>query len=326
MRVLVVKTTSMGDVVHALPAISDIAHQIPNVSIDWLVEAPFAAIPALHPAVRRVWPIAWRAWRKRLWRVSTWRSMATLRAELREQPYDLVLDMQGLVKSALWAAQARGPRAGYDRHSIWEPLASAFYQKVAAVSPTLHAIDRCRQLAAAHLGYRLPATKPQFGLRPPMSPWHVVPDDAQPYATLIPCASRPEKLWPQERWIALAQRLRDRGFAVAVFWGSPQEQVRAQAIATAVGGVVPPFLSVHDAAGVLGRSQVVVGLDTGLTHLAAALGAATIGIYCDYDPAEAGVTGDGFHASLGGVGQVPEFDAVQVLVDQALTAPPRNRL
>ena len=316
MRILIVKTSSMGDVVHALPAISDIAANRPGVVIDWMVEAPFAAIPALHPAVAQVFPMAWRKWRKRLWSGETWGAMKAFRRGLRAQRYDLVLDLQGLVKSALWATQARGPRAGYDRDSIREPLASRLYHRVAAVPKDLHAIDRCRRLAAAHLGYALPATAPRFGLRPPST--DAAP--TQPFAVLIPGASRPEKLWPEADWIALARRLRGDGLRVVVLWGSAAERERALRIADAAAGELPAFLSVRDAAGVLGRARLVVGLDTGFSHIAAALGVATVGIYCDHEPAAAGITGDGFTASLGGVAQVPTLDAVQQAVAKALAA------
>ena len=106
MRLLIVKTSSMGDVVHATPVVADICRQHPGAEIDWLVEAPFAAIPQLHPGVRRVWPMAWRKWRGQLLRAATWRTMRTLRDDLRDQRYELVLDLQGLLKSALWARQA----------------------------------------------------------------------------------------------------------------------------------------------------------------------------------------------------------------------------
>jgi heptosyltransferase-1 len=314
-RILIVKTSSMGDVVHATPAISDIAAARPDACIDWVVEAPFAAIPALHPAVAQVRAIAWRKWRKRLFVRDTWRAMAEFRRELRAQPYDLVLDLQGLVKSALWATQARGPRAGYDRHSIWEPLASSLYDRVASVPKDLHAIDRCRRLAAAHVGYTLPSSPPRFGLVAPISGW--MPSKVN-YAVLIPGASRPEKLWPEADWVALGHWLARAGLQTVVFWGSAQEQARAQRIAEPLHADVPPFLSVHDAAGVLGHARIVVGLDTGFSHLAAALGVATLGIFCDHEPSRAGITGNGFARSLGGVGQVPPLSDVLALVSTAL--------
>lgn len=311
MRLLIVKTTSMGDVVHALPALTDARRALPGLTVDWLVEQPFAAIPALHPGVQRVLPIAWRKWRKKLLQRDTWAAMGALRAQLRAQPYDLILDLQGLLKSALWARQAIGPVAGYDRASAREPLASWLYARRAAVGRELHAVDRCRQLAAAHLGYALPATPPDFGLAPPPPSWPA-PDR---YAVLIPNASRAEKLWPEARWVAVGKRLLDRGWTPVVLWGSPAEQTLAERIAAGCSGEVPPFLKVGEMAAVLAGAQCIVGLDTGFTHLGAALGRPTIGIYCDHEPGLAGVTGPGPVASIGGKGQVPKQAEVLALLD-----------
>lgn len=316
-RLLIVKTTSMGDVVHALPAISDIRRQRPGLAIDWLVEAPFAAIPALHPAVRRVLPIAWRKWRKSLWSPATRAALVKARAELKRDDYDLVIDLQGLLKSVMWGLQARGPLAGYDRHSIREPLAALAYQRTAAVPRELHAVQRCRRLVALLLGYPVPESPPDFGLVPP-SP---SPAGWQPpvlSAALIPCASRPEKLWPEAHWIAIGQRLKKASLTPVLVWGNDQERARAERIAAACGGLVPPFLSVADMAAVLARARQVVGLDTGFSHLAAAFGAPTIGIYCDHEPGLAGITGPGPVASFGGKGQVPTLEQVMAQLEKHL--------
>lgn len=313
MRLLIIKTSSMGDVVHALPALSDMLRAGPcGLQVDWLVEAPFAAIPRLHPGVRRVLPLAWRKWRRQLFQRASWRAMGALREELRSERYDLVLDLQGLLKSALWGLQARGPLAGYDRYSAREPLAALCYALTAGVPRALHAVQRCRQLAAAHLGYALPGGAPDFGLRAPPGGWA----GPQPYAVLIPNASRPEKLWPQERWIAVGRQLRDSGLTPVVLWGSEAEQTLAEHIAAGCDGAVPPFLKVDAMAALLAGARQVVGLDTGFTHLAAALGRPTIGIYCDHDPGLAGVTGSGPVASLGGKGHIPELREVQSLLRQ----------
>jgi heptosyltransferase-1 len=308
MRILIVKTSSMGDVVHALPAISDMAAAMPDLQIDWVVEKSFAAIPAQHRAVQRVIPLQWRKWRKSLRADDTRAALRQWRAEMKRHPYDLIIDMQGLLKSVGFACFAQGPRAGYDWQSIREPLASLFYQRRARVPRDLHAVDRCRQLAAKVLGYALPTSPPDFGLRPAEQFWRPAGDG--PYAVLIPCASRPEKLWPEADWIAVGRHLADRGLALAVMWGSPEEERRAQAIAQAIGGAVPPFLTVAEAANSLGGADIIVGLDTGMTHLAAAQGRTTIGIYCDHEPGLAGVTGPGRVVSLGGKGQVPSLQAV----------------
>jgi heptosyltransferase-1 len=313
-RLLIVKTSSMGDVVHAAPVVADIHRQHTDAVVDWLVEAPFAAIPQLHPGVRRVWPMAWRKWRGQLFSGATWRAMRALRQQLREQHYDLVLDLQGLVKSALWARQAGAPVAGYDRASIREPIATWAYQRTAAVPRDLHAVQRCRRLAAAHLGYAVPDTAPDFGLRAPAGAW--APRGA--YAVLIPNASRREKLWPERHWEAVGRRLLQLGWTPVVLWGRPEEQTLAERIAASCEGDVPPFLKVGEMAAVLAGAQQVVGLDTGFTHLAAALGRPTLGIYCDHEPGLAGITGPGPVASIGGKGQVPSRADVMALLEDQL--------
>lgn len=301
----------MGDVVHAQPVVADLHANVPGVQVDWLVEAPFAAIPALNPGVSRVLPMAWRKWRRRLADRETWRAMARVREDLRRQRYDLILDLQGLVKSALWARQAIGPVAGYDRRSIREPLACLLYQRMASVSRDLHAVDRCRWLVASHLGYALPQSPPDFGLQAPAPSWRA-PDR---YAVLIPNASRPEKLWPEQRWIAVGRRLADRGETPVVLWGTEAEQTLAERIAASCDGTVPPFLKVGAMAAVLAGATRIVGLDTGFSHLGAALGRPTIGIYCDHEPGLAGITGPGQVASIGGKGQVPKLADVMSLLD-----------
>ncbi len=319
MKVLIVKTSSMGDVVHALPAASDMLRLVPGIEIDWLVEAPFAPIPKMHPGIRRVLPMAWRKWRGQLLKAGTWRAMSALRTELRAEPYDLVLDMQGLLKSALWARQANGPLTGYDSASIREPAAAWLYQRQAAVSRELHAVERCRRLAAAHLGYAMPDTAPEFGLQPPAVSW--APRGGQ-YAVIIPNASRREKLWPERRWAAVGQRLRSKGWLPVVLWGSEGEQTLAERIAASCEGDVPPFLRVGAVAALLAGAQHVVGLDTGFTHVAAALGRPTLGIYCDHDPGLAGITGSGpdaVVASIGGKGEVPGQNEVMALLELQLT-------
>jgi heptosyltransferase I len=160
----------------------------------------------------------------------------------------------------------------------------------------------------------LPAGAPDFGIRPPAGPWAA----DGPSAVLVPCASRPEKLWPEPHWIALGQRLRQAGLVPVLVWGNDAERARAERIAAGCGGAVPPFLSVAGMAAVLGQARCVVGLDTGFSHLAAAFGASTIGIYCDHEPGLAGITGPGPVASFGGKGQRPGLDVVMAQLDAHL--------
>ncbi len=315
-KILIVKTSSMGDVVHTMPAISDIAANVPNAQIDWLVEAPFAALPAMHPAIRTVIPIAWRKWRKHLFAADTRAALAAARTELKTEQYDVIIDFQGLLKSALWAVQARGPRAGYDWASAREPLASLFYAKRAAVAVSQHAVGRSRQLAAAHLNYTVTGAQ-RFGLRAPAARWQ---PQAGRYAVLITGASRPEKLWPEASWQAIAATLTAQGFALVWLWGSADEAERAKRLAAAAGGEVPPFLTVKDASAVLARASLCVGLDTGFTHIAAAFGVSTVGIYCDHDPGLVGIVGGGQVASAGGRRIVPTVAAVLALLPGVLVS------
>jgi heptosyltransferase-1 len=316
MRLLVVKTSSMGDVVHAMPVVADILRHHPEARIDWLVEPSFAAIPQMHPALNQVHTVAWRKWRGQLLSGATWSAMSTLRRALRAAQYDQVLDLQGLLKSALWARQAGAPVLGYDSASAREAAAAWLYQRRAAVPRTLHAVERCRRLAAAHLGYAAPAQPPEFGLQAPAPSWR--PGAA--YSVLIPNASRQEKLWPERHWVAVGRRMRELGWTPVVLWGRPEEQTLAERIAADCDGDVPPFLKVGEMASVLAGAWHVVGLDTGFTHLAAAFGRPTLGIYCDHEPGLAGITGPGRVASIGGRGQVPSRADVLALFESQLRA------
>lgn len=304
-RVLIVKTSSMGDVVHALPAVTDMLAAEPSLRVDWLVERAFADIPRLHPGVGEVFPLAWRKWRKRLWDSDTREAIVQLRDALRREPYDLVLDLQGLLKSALWGLQARGPLVGYDRHSAREPLAALTYRHTASVSRDAHAVDRNRRLAAAHLGHAVPATAAKFGIRPPPGTW--MPQ--APFAALVIGGSRPQSMWPDDRWTAVAEHVLSLGLRPVPIWGNLDEQARALRLCQAAGGDaskdLPPFLSILDTAAVLGRARVVVGHDTGFTHLAAALGVPTVGLNVDHDAGHTGVTGPGPVARLGGKDNPP---------------------
>ncbi|HEY0664595.1 MAG TPA: lipopolysaccharide heptosyltransferase I, partial [Gallionella sp.] len=154
-RILLIKTTSLGDVLHNLPVVSDIVRHYPDAQIDWAVEEGFAALPKLHPAVRSVIPVAVRRWRKQLFHAATWREIGAFRASLSAQQYDICIDTQGLFKSALLMRGAQGLRCGMDRASAREPLAASMYQQTFTVAKGQHAVERNRQLVAQALGYSL---------------------------------------------------------------------------------------------------------------------------------------------------------------------------
>ena len=298
--ILFVKTSSLGDVVHNCPAVSDAARALPGAAIDWVVEEPFAGIAAMHPAVRRVIPVAVRRWRSALWKPATWSEIGAWRRKLRGERYDTIIDTQSLLKSALITASALGTRHGLDRKSARELLAPMFYDVRHAVARGQHAVERNRQLAAQALGFSL-SSVPDYGLRAPASV-------KSAYAVLLTMTSREDKLWPDERWIALAHELR---MPAMLPWGSNGERERAQRIATAIGGTtMPRRLGFDELANLFVGAAAVVGLDTGLTHFAAALGAPTVGIFCGSDPALTGIYGAPRATNVGSAGHAPQVDEV----------------
>jgi heptosyltransferase-1 len=302
--ILFVKTSSLGDVVHNCPAVSDAARAFPGAAIDWVVEEPFAGIAAMHPAVRRVIPVAVRRWRAALFKSSTWSEMVAWRRGLRAERYDAVVDTQSLFKSALITSLAQGKRHGLDRASAREVLAPMFYDVRHSVPRGQHAVERNRQLAAEALGYSLQDPL-EYGLR--------VPGAARSaYAVLLTMTSRDDKLWPDERWIELARELR----MPAMFpWGSDIERSRAERIAGAVGGTtMPRRLGIDELASLFVGASAVIGLDTGLTHFAAALGVRTVGIYCGSDPALTGIYGAPRAQNVGAAGKPPEVREVLALI------------
>src|SRR5690606_20937294 len=228
-RILLVKTSSLGDVVHNLPVVSDLRRHYPEARIDWLVEEGFAAIPALHPGVAEVIPLSIRRWRKHLTDGATWRQIGALRRRLRSADYDLVLDTQGLVKSALFARGAGAIRHGYDRSSIREPLAACAYTHTHAVSKALHAVERNRQLAAAAFGYAAD-TPCDYGIHAAALNADWLPTD-KPCAVLLTATSRDDKLWPEAHWIALGRQLAEQGLRCILPGGSATERERAARIA-----------------------------------------------------------------------------------------------
>jgi heptosyltransferase-1 len=278
MRILIVKTSSLGDVIHTLPALSDAAVAIHGLRADWLVERGFAEIPAWHPAVERVIACDLRGWRKHLGRTLFGGDWARFRAELRSAEYDLVIDAQGLVKSAWLARQARGPLAGPDRDSAREPFAAHFYGRGYAIPrhDLAHAVERARRLFALALGYDLPDTLPDAGLDRSRFP---APGLQQPYVVFLHGTSWTSKRWPLAHWAELGRWLAARGLRVVLPWGNHAEHADAISIAAACDGLVLPQLGLTALAGWLAGARGCIGVDTGLAHLAAALGTPQLTLY-----------------------------------------------
>jgi heptosyltransferase I len=322
MRILIVKTSSMGDVIHALPVLADIKQHLPDAQIDWLLETPFHQIVHLHPSVSQIIPISWRKWRKQLRDAAVRQTIQRTVQTLRSAHYDVVIDLQGLLKSAAWVKLARGKQShGFDWRSAREPLASAIYSHRHRISTKALAIERSRLLCAAALGYALDGAR-SFGIRPPAlsaQDWQA----PQPYVALVHGASDEARLWPQANWVKLGQLAHDKGLAVVFIWGSDAEQARSQTLqqtlhALGVNALTPPFLTITQTAQVLGAARAVVGLDTGFTHLAGALSVPCLSIHRTHDPALTGVQGDAMCLSVGGAGQTPSFEAVAHLFERLL--------
>ncbi len=278
MRILIIKTSSLGDVVHMLPAVSDIHASFPSAMIDWVVEEAFAELPAWHPAVHDVIPVALRRWRHSLVRPKIWDEISGRIADLKKRKYDLVIDAQGLLKSALIARRASGVRWGYDRHSIREPLASLFYQQKVSVSRSLHAITRNRLLCSQALGYTITDLPLNYGLS--------LASAKPSVAVTPPCimafhgTSRVDKEWPEQCWIAFAAAMRKESIQVLMPWGNQIEKERAERVAAACDNVlVLPSLTLTEIALLVQNSLGVIGMDTGLIHAAVALNRPVLALY-----------------------------------------------
>jgi heptosyltransferase-1 len=310
-RILLVKTTSLGDVIHCLPAVSDVAAHFPKVQIDWVVAEPYAGIVALHPAVANVLPVAVRRWRKSLAARGTWHEISDFKRRLAPEGYDRVIDAQGLVKSALLARLAQGERHGLDAASAREGIATRTYKYRHHVPWTLDAVARNRRLLGLALDYA-PRGEPRYGIdvAPAAAVW--LPQGApRGYCVLLTGTSDAAKLWPEEEWMECARLAAASGLICVLVHGNDSEQARAARLAEGIApnGIAAPRQPLADIARVLAGAALVIGLDTGLTHLAAALGRPTVGIYCGSRPSETGVVAQRA-VNIGDLGRAPSGQAV----------------
>lgn len=305
MRILLIKTSSLGDVVHNLPVVTDLRAHFPGVVIDWVVEEAYADVVRLHPGVNRAVPVALRRWRRSLLDKGTWREIHAFRTSLQRVSYEHVIDTQGLLKSALLTRMAHGLRCGYAWASARESVASYFYDACFEVSPDLHAVERNRRLAALATGHAT-SSLPDYGIA--VSP---APTRAAPSAVLLTATSRDDKLWPDERWIALGRDLQRQGLQCALPAGAPTERERAARIATQIPHAVAlPSMGLGELAKRLAAARLVVGVDTGLVHLAAALGRPTLALFSASDPTRTGVLAATPAINLGRRGQPPSVEDV----------------
>ena len=311
-KILIVRTSSLGDLVHMLPAITDIHAAYPEAQIDWVVEESFAQIPTWHPAVHDVIPVAHRRWRKQWWSVQSKKERAAFKQRLIQTHYDVVLDMQALLKTVWITRLAQGVKHGLDWKSAREPLCSLFYDVKHKVEFWQPAITRQRLLASLAFDYEYDSA-PNYGLQSITDTVKV-----EPIAMIMPSASRDDKLWPEKNWHQVFDFLQQHGLGLRLLAGNESEAKRAQAlIAGRENAVVLPRMGLTEVAHELAKAQIMIGLDSGLTHLSAALERPTIGIYKASTPVRTPLVSTAYTASLGDRGQEPSAEVVLSAIQQA---------
>lgn len=303
MHVLIVKTSSMGDVLHSLPALTDAMHAIPGIRFDWVVEENFSQIPGWHPAVDKVLPVAIRRWRKHWFGSQQREERVLFKRALQSRQYDIVIDAQGLIKSAALVTRlSKGIKHGQDSRSAREPFASWWYDVRHEVSKQQHAVERTRELFAKSLGYEKPSTQGDYAIAGHFL--HHLPADAQHYLVFLHATTRDNKHWPESHWRQLIEWVQPSGLRVKLPWGAEHEHQRAQRLAEGFKHVdVLPKLTLEAIAQQLAGARAVVSVDTGLSHLTAALDRPNLTLYGPTDP-----------GLIGGYGQN----------QQALSAPNHN--
>lgn len=292
MKLLLVKTTSFGDILHTFPALNDAWHSVDGLVCDWVVEESYGLIPGWHPAVRDVIPVAMRGWRRPPW-INHLPAVRRFIQRLRRERYDIVIDAQGLMKSALLARLARGGRiVGGDRGAIREPAASRWYDETVAIDARQHAVERIRTLFAGALRYTAPDAL-EYGLRLPPPNAGSPQSAAGSYLVFIPGTTWPSKQWPEAYWRALTILATEAGWRVRINTGSDAERAMGQRIAAGISNVDLPRLSIGELAYVLRDARAVASVDSGPAHLAAAVGTPGVSIYGATDPVLMGTRGAG---------------------------------
>ncbi len=292
MRVLIVKLTSMGDLIQALPALTDARQAIPNIEFDWVVDESFAEIPHWHPAVIDALPTAHRRWRGK--RLALWRNkeFKLFVRQLRSRRYDVIIDAQSNFKSAVVTWLSVGTKHGMNSASVREWGAHLVYGKRHAIAKRQLAVDRYRQLFAESLGYALPADAPDFGLTNVRWPEPTIEFPEAPFLVFVQNASWPNKRWHDDHWQQLIERAGQRGYQVLMPWGLDIEKAQAESLVDGYSHArVLPRLSLSDLAALMKASAGAICVDTGLAHLSAALDQPTVTLYGATDSNLIGATG-----------------------------------
>jgi heptosyltransferase-1 len=315
LKILLVRVSSLGDVLHNLPMVADILRHHPDARIDWVVEEGYVSLVRLNPHVRKVIPFALRRWKKGLRDKSVRAEVRAFFRYLRAEQYDYVFDTQGLIKTGLVMAAARvrpgGQKVGMangTEDSGYEGASRIFHSRSIPVAPRTHAVERGRQVAAQAMGYAIDSP-PDFGLPAPDPAKRPAWMPADDYAVFFHGTARDAKKWAPAHWIALGQALAP--LAILLPWGSPSEKHEAEYLAAALPNArVLPKLSMMDAVELARHAALAVGVDTGLTHIAAAAEAPTIEIYCDSPRWKTEGNWSPRIVNLGDTGSPPSVDEV----------------
>jgi heptosyltransferase-1 len=298
-KILLVKLSSLGDVLHNLPIVWDLRARLPDAQIDWVVEEGYVHL--LEPLLSRdgfrgidhIIPFGLRRWKKNLFKLSIWKEFFSFRKTLQATTYDVFIETQGLLKSAIVCALANQSSgsvvaglANATEFSGYEPLARSFYNQSVQVPTHCHAVDRSRWVTCSALDWPLigRGNTPQFYPSEFLAgiPKNIIPGFRKPYVLCFHSTARESKRWSNSYWIEFGNALSALGYQVVFPWGSASEKTISELLAEQIANAfVPPAFSIEDAFSVIADAVLTVGVDTGLTHLAAVLNKPTVEIYCD---------------------------------------------
>lgn len=288
MNVLIIKMTSMGDVIHTLPALTDAQNNIGNISFDWIIEETFQEIPAWHSGVDKIIPVAFRRWRKTIYSWKTQKEIISALKNLRSRKYDLIIDAQGLLKSAIVGQLGIGKSCGYARGSSKEFLASPFYREKYFVDPNQHAVSRARKLFSQILKYPLVEEVPDYGLSRLCANREPNPNRL----VFLMNTTWPTKNWPKAYWDQLLDKALHAGYQITIPCGNSREEENAKSLARDREGIsIATRLSLTEVAKIILNATGVVAVDTGLAHLSAALEIPTVSLYGATDSKLTGTLG-----------------------------------
>jgi len=332
-KILLVKLSSLGDILHNLPIVWDLRTRLPDAQIDWAVEEGYVHLlePLLSSydfkGIDRIIPFGLRRWKKNLFKLATWKEFFSFRKILQSTTYDVLIETQGLLKSAIVCSLAKkntgaviAGLANATEFSGYEPLARLFYNQSVQVPSQCHAVDRSRWVICSALDWSLidRNDSPQFYPAKWIASLSKSAVDGlnAPYVLCFHSTARETKRWPNEHWIVLGKNLSARGYQLVFPWGSASEKSISELLASQIpNAFVPPTFSIEDAFPVIFGAALTVGVDTGLTHLAAVLDRPTVEIYCDSPRWKT----EGYWSKrIANVGDIHKLPSVQEVLDASL--------